>query len=43
MIETITTICFLSAILFVALSGRKSGKEKSELDIARERSEQEKS
>lgn len=39
MIETITTICFLSAVLFVALSGRKSGKEKSELELARERQE----
>ena len=39
MIETITTICFFSAILFVAFSGSKSGKEKSEMDIAREKRE----
>lgn len=39
MIETITTICFLSAILFVAFSGRKSGKEKSEMDLAKEKQE----
>ncbi len=43
MIETIVTICFLSAILFVAFSGKKSGKEKSELDIAREKSRENKS
>ena len=39
MIETITTIVFLSAILFVALSGKKSHAEKSDMDIARERQE----
>lgn len=39
MIETITTLCFLSAVLFVALSGRKSGKEKSEIELAKERQE----
>lgn len=42
MIETITTIVFLSAVLFVAFSGRKSSKEKSELEIAQERSRQNK-
>lgn len=39
MIETITTIVFLSAVLFVAFSGRKSGHEKSEMDLAREKRE----
>lgn len=39
MIETITTIVFLSAVLFVAFSGRKSGQEKSEMDLAREKRE----
>lgn len=39
MIETITTLCFLSAILFVAFSGKKGHKEKSEMDIAKERQE----
>lgn len=37
MIETITTICFVSAILFVAFSGKKSGHEKSDMEIAREK------
>ncbi|MHB1299471.1 MAG: hypothetical protein ACYCY8_01205 [Burkholderiales bacterium] len=39
MIETITTLVFLSAVLFVAFSGRKSGKEKSEIELAKERQE----
>ncbi len=39
MIETITTIVFVSAILFVAFSGRKSGHEKSDMEIAKERQE----
>ncbi|NNM81287.1 MAG: hypothetical protein HKL98_01600 [Burkholderiales bacterium] len=37
-IETITTICFLSAVLFVAFSGRK-GKEKSEMELAKEKNQ----
>ncbi len=39
MLETITTICFLTAVLFVAFSGKKSGKEKSEIELAKERQE----
>jgi|GEM_PF-6098572 len=39
MLETITTICFLTAVLFVAFSGKKSGKEKSDVELAKERQE----
>ena len=39
MIETITTIVFLSAILFVAFSGKKASHEKSDADLAKERQE----
>ncbi len=37
MLETITSIVFLSAVLFVALSGKKKHHEKSDMEVARER------